>query len=228
MSKLLIHDYPLMVSPRLAKAIGLNEAIVLQQVHYWLGASKTFRDGKPWVYNTFDAWQQENFYFWSISTVKRTVASLEDRGLLVSRKFGKGKGDHTKWYTIDYGVVDALELPEVPERINLNQSERINLNQSSSNRDYTENTIHPCISFLESKIGVLPRTYAGQQMVTLQEYWEEDEELFRRAFEWAKERNTRRTMAPGFIIWAYDNQPWDNEQDTAAGFDPMYGVEVVG
>lgn len=36
MSKLLIDDYPIQVLPKLAKEIGLNEAIFLQQVHYWL------------------------------------------------------------------------------------------------------------------------------------------------------------------------------------------------
>ena len=36
MSNLLIDDYPILVLPKLANEIGLNEAIVLQQMHYWL------------------------------------------------------------------------------------------------------------------------------------------------------------------------------------------------
>lgn len=35
-AQLLINEPPLQVLPTLAKTIGLNEAIVLQQVHYWL------------------------------------------------------------------------------------------------------------------------------------------------------------------------------------------------
>ena len=35
MSKLLINEHPLQVLPSLATKIGLNEAIVLQQIHYW-------------------------------------------------------------------------------------------------------------------------------------------------------------------------------------------------
>ena len=35
-SKLLIDEPPLQVLPSLALKIGLNEAIILQQVHYWL------------------------------------------------------------------------------------------------------------------------------------------------------------------------------------------------
>ena len=36
MSKILFDEQPIVVSRELAKLIGLNEAIVLQQVHYWL------------------------------------------------------------------------------------------------------------------------------------------------------------------------------------------------
>ena len=37
--RLLIDEPPLMVLPSLAAVIGLNEAIMLQQIHYWLGLS---------------------------------------------------------------------------------------------------------------------------------------------------------------------------------------------
>ena len=36
MSRLLLEDEPLVVLPKLATVIGLNEAIILQQLHYWL------------------------------------------------------------------------------------------------------------------------------------------------------------------------------------------------
>ncbi len=36
MNNLLLDEHPLLVMPKLATLIGLNEAIVLQQVHYWL------------------------------------------------------------------------------------------------------------------------------------------------------------------------------------------------
>ena len=42
MSKLLINESPLTVLPHLATEIGLNEAIFIQQVQYWLyNMSKT-------------------------------------------------------------------------------------------------------------------------------------------------------------------------------------------
>lgn len=53
MSNLLIDDYPILVLPKLATEIGLNEAIVLQQMHYWLKKSNHNYDGKRWIYNSF-------------------------------------------------------------------------------------------------------------------------------------------------------------------------------
>ena len=40
MSRLLIKESPVMIIPSLAVRIGLNEAVVLQQIHSWLGISK--------------------------------------------------------------------------------------------------------------------------------------------------------------------------------------------
>ena len=118
MSDLLIDDYPLMVLPHLATKIGLNEAIFLQQVQYWLkNTSKTndkdimakhYHDERWWVYNTFEQWQ-EQFPFWSIRTIKRIVTNLENMGLLVSDNYNKMGYDRTKWYTIDYDVLESLE-----------------------------------------------------------------------------------------------------------------------
>lgn len=35
MSKLLLDSNPLVIIPELAVAVGLNESIILQQLHYW-------------------------------------------------------------------------------------------------------------------------------------------------------------------------------------------------
>ena len=110
MSKLLINEHPLMVLPSLAKAIGLNEAIVLQQVHYLLTISSNERDGFAWVYNSFPSWQANVFPFWPEVTIKRIFKSLESTGLIVSTsKHNKLSIDRTKWYRIDYQKLAMLE-----------------------------------------------------------------------------------------------------------------------
>lgn len=118
MSKLLIDEYPLQVSPTLATKIGLNEAIVLQQIHYWLETykktsdsdtkAKHFHNNMWWIYNTYEQWQ-EQFPFWCLRTIKTIIKSLENKDLLIVGKFNKFGYDRTKWYTINYKVLETLE-----------------------------------------------------------------------------------------------------------------------
>ena len=55
-TKLLLDEYPLLVLPKLAEKIGLNESIVLQQIHYWNVQNEriknNFKDGHYWTYNS--------------------------------------------------------------------------------------------------------------------------------------------------------------------------------
>ena len=133
MSKLLINERPLLILPKLATVIGLNEAIVLQQIHYWLLTYaekhdvKHFREGRWWVWNSIQQWQSDNFPFWDERTVRRVLTSLrnpftpKDRGgtqtdirvtrgrLVLTGNFNEVKYDKTIWYTIDYTELNRIE-----------------------------------------------------------------------------------------------------------------------
>ena len=113
MSNLLISEAPLIVLPSLAKAIGLNEALVLQQVHFWIGQSVNEYDGLKWMYRTDEKWIEE-FSFWSESTLRRAVTSLKKSGLIrvekLARHFGGNSFDQKKYYTVIYSAVDQLAL----------------------------------------------------------------------------------------------------------------------
>lgn len=106
-SQLLINEPPLQVLPTLAQTLGLNEAIVLQQVHYWLSprVNNNFFEDKYWVRNTYDQWQIQ-FPFWGVTTIRRTVTILEDAGLLIS--FVTRDFKRLKYYTIDYNKLDQI------------------------------------------------------------------------------------------------------------------------
>lgn len=104
---LLIEEPPLQVLPKLAKVIGLNEAIVLQQIHYWLGRSENVRNGRHWVYKTSQEWVDE-FPFWSAATVKRAVAALKGRGLIVVGKQSASSWNRTNWYSVDYEALGRI------------------------------------------------------------------------------------------------------------------------
>ena len=99
---LLINEPPLQVLPSLAKNIGLNEAIILQQVHFRLLISKHDYDGHKWIYNSYPEWHNE-FPFWSERTIMRTFKKLEELGYLISTdEYNKMRQDKTKWYRLDY------------------------------------------------------------------------------------------------------------------------------
>jgi DnaD/phage-associated family protein len=107
LNKLLFDERPLVVLPTLAVKVGLNEAIILQQLHYWLKDSKNVRDGYTWVYNSYEDWH-EQFPFWSVRTIKRIITGLENKGIIVSGCFNKMRADRTKWYRIDYEKLNEV------------------------------------------------------------------------------------------------------------------------
>ena len=120
MSKLLINEVPLMCLPSLAVKIGLNEALFIQQLHYWVDRSKNIIDGRQWVYNTMADWSRQ-FPFWSQKTLSRTISNLEKQKLVISGNYNQKGYDRTKWYTIDYLALERLE--KEPETENHEESE---------------------------------------------------------------------------------------------------------
>ena len=105
---LLIQESPLLILPTLAQAIGLDEAILLQQLHFRLNHHGQERDGKIWYCQTYTNWAKQ-LPFWSESKIKRLFIKLENDGLVQSTdKFNTFYVDRTKWYSIEYSALDAL------------------------------------------------------------------------------------------------------------------------
>ncbi|MED3782831.1 DnaD domain protein [Geobacillus stearothermophilus] len=149
MSKLLLDEKPLVILPSLAKEIGLNEAIILQQLHYWIQESNNERDGHRWVYNTYEDWQKQ-FPFWSIRTIRRTIKNLENKGIVISDYLNSMKIDKTKWYRIDYERLEEIVSEENdmwPDHVAKmasrdGQNGHIHMAKMATpiTREYTENT----------------------------------------------------------------------------------------
>ncbi len=119
--RLLIPEPPLQVLPSLAVALGLNEAIFLQQLHYLLLHRGHWRDGRTWYYNTYPEWQTV-FPFWSEPTIRRIIKRLEQQALsgaprpvLVSTDdYNTHPIDKKKWYSIDYAALAQVRTPHPP------------------------------------------------------------------------------------------------------------------
>lgn len=112
---LLMTSRPIVINPDLAYSIGLNEAIALQQINYWLQETKSGmeRDGVRWIYNTTEQWL-EQFPFWSESTLKRTFTRLKTIGVLKIEQLNKSQRDMTNFYTINYEseLLDEVKVTE--------------------------------------------------------------------------------------------------------------------
>lgn len=106
---LLIDEQPLVLLPSLAEKVGINLAIVLQQIHYWLKLNEKdarhkkdthFFDNRWWAYNTYADWQRQDFRFWSVRTIERIFAGGVGVGIILSRYHQENnKG---QWWSIDY------------------------------------------------------------------------------------------------------------------------------
>ena len=144
MSKWLFDSHPIVVDRELAKAFGLNEAIVLQQLNYWLnGKSAKLINGRKWIYNSYKQWQKDNFPFWSLATVRRAIENCEKKGLIITGNFNKAGFDKTKWYSIDYDAVDRGMSKRVAQNEQTDCSKRANgvaQNEQTNTRDYSEIT----------------------------------------------------------------------------------------
>lgn len=108
---MLLDSQPLVVLPELAKLVGINEAIILQQIHYWTNINReqqrNYHDGYYWTYNSFAAWQKQ-FSWIGLTKIKATFAGLKHKGLVVVGNYNKAKFDKTLWYRIDYEVLSEL------------------------------------------------------------------------------------------------------------------------
>jgi len=110
MANIFYNIEPKIVNTELACCIGLNEAIILQQLHYWIEKNKAtgvnFRDGRVWTYSSTQEYRDRDFPFWSINTVRRTFDSLANKGFIIKGNYNKLKIDKTLWYSIDYATLE--------------------------------------------------------------------------------------------------------------------------
>lgn len=112
---MLFNFRPLVINPELATRIGLNEAIVLQQVNYWINDKEqgVNFEGRRWVFNSYESWVKQ-FPFWSADTVKRAFTSLVKQGCLDVEQLNKSQHDRTNYYTINHDCELLNDAEQVP------------------------------------------------------------------------------------------------------------------
>jgi len=123
---------PRIINPALCELYGLNEGIVLQQIHFLLQHAKTEKNGHVWVYNTLGQWQSEHFPWWSEATIKRILTKLHAEGLIIVEKLGSGY-DRTNYYRINYDAMRQTNSPHASgqsDQMSSGQSDQMSSGQS--------------------------------------------------------------------------------------------------
>ena len=146
---LLFDEHPLVLSPTLATELGnLNEAVFVQQLHYWLEIKKqmgkNFIDGRYWIYNSVDEWLKQ-FPWLSSATLRRTIDNLVKKGFVIKGNFNQKKIDHTIWYSLNYEKIMEIDKKikrqkEEQARISLDASlseEKFESPQTVENKDFS-------------------------------------------------------------------------------------------
>ena len=145
-TSLLLSKNKIVLNTDLATQIGLNEALVLQQLFYWLEKGIEI-NGRQWVYKTHAKWQKQDFPFWSVSTIKRTLNNLEKLGLIDVEQLSDNNFDRKNYYTINFKKLKEYEgqttdntekvkltssksQNELDDKVKLNPSDEVKLSPS--------------------------------------------------------------------------------------------------
>tara|TARA_R110000868_G_scaffold253540_1_gene510113 strand:- start:1158 stop:2030 length:873 start_codon:yes stop_codon:yes gene_type:complete len=108
-ASLILQEQPLQVLPTLARLLGLEQAVVLQQL-YWLLQNprngKVLGDGERYIFNTYEGWQVI-FPWLSERSLRRVFGELEDRGIVMTCQ-PDGSFSRRKYYRVLVGAVAKL------------------------------------------------------------------------------------------------------------------------
>lgn len=90
-----------------AKDYGVNEAIILESMNYWIQKNKAngkhFYEGEYWTYNSIKAFH-EMFPYMTERQISYCLNKMVEKGLIKKGNFNKLQYDRTCWYTItDFG-----------------------------------------------------------------------------------------------------------------------------
>lgn len=125
--KYVLDEPPVSCQPTLADMLGLNEAILIQELHWLSNVYPIAHNPKTGRLERLETHEHDglNFVrvepqqlldkvagrlrFWSHSTLKRVIASCRTIGILRIDTFNRDGWDQTNWYAVDLDAIYALE-----------------------------------------------------------------------------------------------------------------------
>lgn len=87
----------------IAQTYGVNEAIFLENIAYWIWHNKAndkhFYEDRYWTYNSQKAFENL-FPYWSRQNLRTIIKSCLNQNLIIKGNFNKSNYDHTQWYSL--------------------------------------------------------------------------------------------------------------------------------
>lgn len=115
----------------IAKEVGVDGAIMLNHLQYWILHNKAhetnFHDGEYWTYSTKKA-LCEIFPFWTEKQIRRILDNLINDGYLKTGNYNKTAYDRTLWYTLTekgWRLFSVMQMPDwLPSNSPIGQMEK--------------------------------------------------------------------------------------------------------
>ena len=103
----MIHSF----ETRIAQEVGLNSAVILNNLYYWIeknrANNKNFYDGYYWTYNSRKAFT-ELFPYFTSRQIEHAIQKLIDAQLVITGSYNDSPYDRTLWYAITQKGYDLL------------------------------------------------------------------------------------------------------------------------
>lgn len=110
--------------PKIAKSVGINAAVVYQNILFWCEKNKAnnkhFHDGYYWTYNSIKAWGELIPYL-STRSIRTALDKLVEADLIIIGNYNKSKYDRTNWFAAkDICHNSEAHLSEMPNETDEN------------------------------------------------------------------------------------------------------------
>jgi len=118
----------LLCSPIIAKEVGIEEAIFLHLICFWVElnkrneSTKHYKNGKYWVYYSDTKICLERFPFFKPHQIKRMRNNLKKKGYIETGSYNPYGPDKTTWYTYTDIVFEVAGLKYIEKILNKNKS----------------------------------------------------------------------------------------------------------
>ncbi len=93
--------------PRIAKKVGLNAAVIFQNITFWIEKNqanrRNLRDGRYWTYNSISAFG-ELFPYLSEKQIRTALEKLVSAELIIKGNFSDDRYDRTCWYALGNSI----------------------------------------------------------------------------------------------------------------------------